>query len=369
MRKILIVMLTLIATTVFGQVGWKPLLIDTNTGYIYYDGGTISQQWTLVASPPLDSMRWATNDVFMGSNGVWYIKEIGLIPTNGVLHLGQQGSSIEFGPYASPHLGGGSPPPPPPPGLNPWIITWDENVYQGLDCSFQNSGAGTASWRWRWFAGTGKLIEMDSVAVSSKGNLIISNFHVTAKSDIYGGSTYVEWDLREARVYVRDTPGDTEPVNYGTLTSRDVYAEGWATNGSITLTNQSAYYTWTNWTPGEYTSDVVWTNNGIQLTNASAAGMYEVSGNLAVSQNFPGEHLEVALFKGANGTATQEIEKISGHTYMNTANEVYSIPAGGFYRLAHNDYLEIRFSNDSGNNRVVSAVDGIINFRIKRIGD
>ena len=161
-----------------------------------------------------------------------------------------------------------------------------------------------------------------------------------------------------------------EIVNYDTMASREIYAEGWTTNGSITLTNQSTYYAWTDWTPGLYsTDDIGWTNNGIQVVSSAGAGRYHVIGNLSVSQNQNGEHLECALWKGADGVATQEIEKISGHTYMATSGEVYPIPLGGFIDLEQSDYLEIRFSNDTGAGRVISAVDGIINFRMIRIGD
>jgi hypothetical protein len=166
--------------------------------------------------------------------------------------------------------------------------------------------------------------------------------------------------------------GGTMVVNYNTLTNMGafvpVYAEGWATNGSITLTNQSVYYTWTTWTPGEYTSGIMWTNNGIQISSASAAGMYEITGHLAVSQNQNGEELEAGIFKGANGVATNGMEKMSGHQYMATSGRPYSLPVGGYTRLVLNDYLEVKFKNTTGAGRVVSAQDGIINFRMKKIG-
>jgi hypothetical protein len=130
------------------------------------------------------------------------------------------------------------------------------------------------------------------------------------------------------------------------------------------------YYAWTNWTPGEYSSaSIGWTNNGVYIKTAAGAGLYQIIGNVSVAQNQNTEELEVEVWKGSSGVATQGLEKISGHTYMSVSGQPYAIPAGGFVRLVQNDYLELRFRNDTGAGRIASAALGNINFRMNKISN
>ena len=163
-------------------------------------------------------------------------------------------------------------------------------------------------------------------------------------------------------------------VNYQTLTSHiaqvseiAAYAEGWATNGTLVLTDQGTFYAWSNWTPGEYSSNISWTNNGIILVNSSANGIYKITGTLGMSMSAGIETLHGHVFMSDNGGATNVIAKLGNESYMRDANDVYPFVLSGFIRLDAGDYLEIRFSNSDSAGKTITCHH--INFNIHKIGD
>jgi len=145
------------------------------------------------------------------------------------------------------------------------------------------------------------------------------------------------------------------------------YAEGWATNGTMTLTNQGTYYAWSIWTPGDYSSGIGWTNNGVYIADVNAAGMYQIVGQFTFSMNVATEEIHGQLWKGTNGVATAFLPDFIGASYSRTADEPYPLPMSGLVRLELGDYLECRFANKQSAGKVLTGIG--VNFHMVKTGN
>jgi len=154
---------------------------------------------------------------------------------------------------------------------------------------------------------------------------------------------------------------------YDFSTKDNSYAEGWATNGTLTLTTQNVFYPWTNWVTSNYSSDICWTNNGIYICDSSADGLYRIVGQLSVTMNSNIETLHAHLFLSDDGGPTNIVTSIGNEAYMQSSGKVYPVSVSGLIRLDCDDYLEVGFANGDSGGKVVTCTH--INFNMTKVSD